>query len=65
MAQARRIAEVHAHLVPENRASLRLLRRMGVPYTTTFDGDLIQVVLQLSAPAERSAPSVSAYGMEA
>lgn len=43
LAQGLGIATLHAHLLPENRASLRLLGRLGIAYSTTFDGDLMHV----------------------
>jgi acetyltransferase len=46
LAQALGIATLHAHLLPENRASLHLLRRLGVTYSTTFDGELLHVETQ-------------------
>ncbi|GAB4440537.1 MAG: hypothetical protein OHK0015_36660 [Chloroflexi bacterium OHK40] len=47
-AQARGIAELHGDLLPENRAALRLLRRLPVPVETVFDAGTIHVVLRLS-----------------
>lgn len=46
LAQGLGIATLHAHLLPENRASLRLLRRLGVAYAPTFDGELLHVETQ-------------------
>lgn len=46
-AQAWGISELHADLLPENRATLRLLRRLSVPAQTTFDAGTLHVVLQL------------------
>lgn len=46
LAQAQGITTLHAHLLPENRASLRLLRRLGVAHETTFDGELLHVAIQ-------------------
>jgi RimJ/RimL family protein N-acetyltransferase len=46
LAKAQGMTTVHAHLLPENRASLRLLRRLRVAYATTFDGELLHVAIQ-------------------
>ncbi len=55
LAQGLGIATLHAHLLPENQASLRLLRRLGVAYTTTFDGELLHVEAPVNgAEAQRA-----------
>lgn len=53
IAEARRhgFVELHGHVLPENRAALRLLKRLGVPYTTSFDGGLIHAVCTLTGSA--------------
>jgi hypothetical protein len=45
------LTAIHADLLPENRASLRLLRQLGAPYTLSFDGGLLHTVLQLQHSA--------------
>lgn len=45
-AQAQGMTTLHAHLLPENRASLRLIRRLRVAFATTFDGELLHVAIQ-------------------
>lgn len=47
MARARGISELHADLLPENRASLRLIRRLDLPHSATFQGELVHAVLRL------------------
>lgn len=56
VAVARRLglATIHADILPENWASLRLLRQLGVPYTIRFDGGLLHAVLQLQGGAAAS-----------
>jgi acetyltransferase len=61
LARARGLAELYGHLLPENRASLALLRRLGAPYTTAFDGELLHAVLNLAAPVEASSPRQPAH----
>jgi RimJ/RimL family protein N-acetyltransferase len=46
---------LHAHLLPENRASLRLLQRLGVAYATTFDGELLHIKTQAKGAKARLA----------
>ncbi len=54
LARARGLAELHGHCLPENRAALRLARRLGAPVRTSFDDGLIHIVLGLAdAPRER------------
>jgi RimJ/RimL family protein N-acetyltransferase len=48
LAQARGLAELHGHILPDNRAALKLIRRLGIPARTAYDGDLIHVVLRLT-----------------
>jgi acetyltransferase len=53
VALARRLglATIHADILPENRASLRLLGQLGVPYSLSFDSGLLHAVLQLQSGA--------------
>lgn len=44
------LTQVHADLLPENQAALRLLRHAGRPYTTTFVSGLVHAVLHLPEP---------------
>lgn len=46
-ARARGIEELHADLLPENRAALRLLRRLHVPAEIGYDAGTMHVTLRL------------------
>jgi RimJ/RimL family protein N-acetyltransferase len=45
------VARVHAAVLPENRAALRLLARLGAPYTTIYDGGVFHAVISPGAHA--------------
>jgi RimJ/RimL family protein N-acetyltransferase len=43
-AHQHRVVEVHADVLPENRAPLRLLQRLGLPYSARLDAGLVHLV---------------------
>lgn len=52
MAQNCGLTHLHADLLAENRASLRLLRHFGVPYATSFASGVRHAVLHISKRPE-------------
>lgn len=48
LARDRGLTELHGDMLPENRAVLRLLQRLGVPVTTGFEDGVIHAVLRLA-----------------
>jgi RimJ/RimL family protein N-acetyltransferase len=57
IAQGAGITTLRAEVLAENRAMLRLLGRLGVPYATTFEHGEAQVVLTLPAEAMVELPA--------
>jgi acetyltransferase len=55
IARARGVAELHADMLPSNGTALRLLRRLGVPYSVSFALGLIHIAIPLAAASPEDA----------